>query len=132
MAAEPADAPAPPGRGGALRGLAAAGLDAARTRLDLAAVELEIHLLVLVRMLLWAVAAIVCALLALAFGVTAVVAALWDSHRLLGLVAGSLTFVVLGVGCAVIGARTVRRRPGFLAGSLRELEADRDRVSSPP
>jgi uncharacterized membrane protein YqjE len=132
MAAEPADAPAPTGRGDTLRGLLAAVLEALRTRLDLAAVELEIHLLVLARMLLWAVAAIVCGLLALAFGVTALVAALWDSHRLLGLLAGSLTFVALAVVCGVIGARTVRNRAGILAGSLRELDADRERAGAPP
>ncbi|HET7758228.1 MAG TPA: phage holin family protein [Steroidobacteraceae bacterium] len=130
MAAEPADAP-PPSHS-ALRGLLAAGLEALRTRLDLAAVELEIHLLVLTRMLLWAVAAIVCALLALAFGVTALVAALWDSHRLLGLLGGSVTFVALAVACGVIGARTVRKRGGLLAGSLRELERDRERAGAPP
>ncbi|HYL02452.1 MAG TPA: phage holin family protein [Steroidobacteraceae bacterium] len=130
MAAEPADAPPPPRS--APRGLLAAGLEALRTRLDLAAVELEIHLLVLMRMLLWAVAALVCALLALAFGVTALVAALWDSHRLLGLLAGSLTFVALAVVCGVSGARAVRNRGGILAGSLRELDRDRERAGAPP
>ena len=50
------------------RGLLAAGIEALRTRVDLAAVELEIHLLLLARTLAWIVGAIACVLLALAFG----------------------------------------------------------------
>ncbi|MGH8132683.1 MAG: phage holin family protein [Steroidobacteraceae bacterium] len=115
-----------------LQGLLAAALDALRTRLDLASVELEIHLLGIVRVLAWAVAAIVCGLLALAFGVTALIAALWDTHRLLGLLAGSLTFGALAVIFGIIGARTLHSRPGILAGSLQQLADDHERVDAPP
>src|SRR5438034_200182 len=54
----------------ALGGLLGAGLDAVRTRLDLAAVELEIHLLALLRVLVCLIGALACALLALAFVLT--------------------------------------------------------------
>ena len=43
---------------GALRGLLAAGLDALKTRLDLATVEVELYLIKFVRMLLWTLAAL--------------------------------------------------------------------------
>jgi uncharacterized membrane protein YqjE len=114
-----------------LQGLLATALEALRTRIELAAVELEIHLIGLARTLLWAVAAILCALLAIAFGVVALIAALWDSHRVLGLVAGGLTFLLLGVACAFVGARLFYRRPGILADSVEQLDRDHRRAGAP-
>lgn len=109
---------------GALRGLLAAGLDALRTRLDLAAVEVEIYLIRVLQMILWAIAALACALLAVVFGLVTIVVALWDSHRMLGLLGGTGLFVVLAVVFAFIGARTLRGRPNVLEASLQQLEHD--------
>lgn len=119
------DPPPPP------QGLLATTLEALRTRLELAAVELEIHLIGLARTLMWAVAAILCALLALAFGVVALIAALWESHRVLGLLAGGLAFLLLGAVCAWVGARIFHRRPGILADSVEQLERDQRRAGAP-
>ena len=116
----------------ALGGLLRAAFDALRTRLDLAAVELEIHLLSLVRVLVWLMAAVACALLAVAFAVTALVVALWDTHRTLGLIGGTLVFLALAGVCAALGARTLRRQPGVLEGSLQQLREDRHGVGSEP
>ena len=112
-------------------GLLAAALEALRTRLELAAVELEIHLIGLARTLVWAVAAILCALLALAFGVVALISALWDSHRVLGLLGGGLIFLLLAAACAFAAARVFRRRPGILDDSLAQLERDQRRAGTP-
>lgn len=128
--AAPAGATAPD-RPPPLPGLLAAVLEALRTRLELAAVELEIHLIGLARTLIWAVAAILCALLALAFGLVALIAALWDSHRVLGLLAGGLTFLLLGAVCACVGVRVFRRRPGILADSVEQLDRDQRRAGGP-
>jgi uncharacterized membrane protein YqjE len=122
--ASPEDPPPVPG-------LLAAAFEALRTRLELAAVELEIHLIGLARTLVWAVAAILCALLALAFGVVALISALWDSHRVLGLLGGGLIFVVLAAACAFAAARIFRRRPGMLDDSLAQLERDQRRAGTP-
>ena len=122
----PADARPPP-----LTGLMAAALDALRTRLELASVELEIHLIGLARTLVWAVAAVLCILLAFAFGVVALIAALWDSHRVLGLLGGGLAFLGLAVVCALVGARVFRRRPGIFDYSVRELDRDQRRAGTP-
>jgi uncharacterized membrane protein YqjE len=133
------DAPAPPpdleatqDPRRALRGLLGAILEALRTRLDLAAVELEIHLRALLRMLVWATGAVVCAMLALAFGVVALVTALWDTHRTLALLGGSLTFVLLTVLFGFLGMRTLRAQPGVLEGSLEQLQEDSRRARGPP
>ena len=124
----PPQGPAP----GTGRGLVAAGIEALRTRLDLAAVELEIHLLLLIRMLAWLIGALACAFLALAFGITALVVALWDSHRMLGLLGASGLFVALAAVLGWLGLRTLRNRPGPLAGSLAQLAADERRVQGVP
>jgi uncharacterized membrane protein YqjE len=116
----------------ALGGLLAAAFEALRTRLDLAAVELEIHLLSLVRMLVWVMSAVVCALLAVAFAVTALVVALWDSHRTLGLIGGALAFLALAGVCGALGVRTLHRQPGVLEGSLEQLREDQRSVGSGP
>ncbi|MGP8034416.1 MAG: phage holin family protein [Steroidobacteraceae bacterium] len=115
-----------------LRGLLATALEAIGTRLELASVELEIHLLGVLRTLLWAFAAMLCGLLALAFGVVALIAALWSTHRLLGLLAGSLTFVVLGVVFGWLGVRSFHRHPALLSGSLEQLDSDRRRAAGTP
>ena len=120
---EAAAAPSP------VRGLAAASIEALRTRLDLAAVELEIHVLLLLRMLAWIVGAVACLLMALAFGATALIVALWNTHRMLGLLGGSAAFVLLGVLLVWLGLRSVRNRPGLLSGSLEQLSEDERRVS---
>lgn len=129
MADSASGAPAPdapePGSG---RGLVAAGIEALRTRMDLAAVELEIHVLLLVRMLAWLFGAIACVLLALAFGITALIVALWDSHRMLGLLCGGAVFVALAALFGYLGMRTLCDRPGLLAGSLGQLAEDERRV----
>ncbi len=109
---------------GAIRGLLAAALDALRTRLDLAAVEVELYLLRVVQMLLWAAAAVACALLALVFLLVTIVVALWDSHRMLGLLGGTGLFLVLAAVFAILGARTFRNRPNMLDGTLQQLEHD--------
>jgi uncharacterized membrane protein YqjE len=117
---------------GALRGLLAAALDALRTRLDLAAVEVELYLLRVVQMLLWAAAAVACALLALVFGLVTIVVALWDSHRMLALLGGTGVFLVLAVLFGWLGARTFRDRSNLLEGTLQQLEHDEHSARDTP
>src|SRR6202000_1834369 len=94
-----------------VRGLFVSVIEAARTRLDLAAVEAEIFLLRALQLLLWSVVAGACGLLALACAVVAVVAALWDTHRMLGVLGGAGLFLVLMVVFGYIAARTFRSTP---------------------
>jgi uncharacterized membrane protein YqjE len=129
------DAPASPPPGAAahdpphaVRGFAAALVDALRTRLDLAAVEFELHLLAVVRLLVWAVSAVACAMLALAFALTALVVALWDTHRMAALLGGCLVFIALAGLFGYLGARTLRGRPGVLEGSLDQLREDQRHI----
>jgi uncharacterized membrane protein YqjE len=112
----------------ALRGLFAALIDALRTRLDLAAVEFEIHLLALMRVLLWSLAALACVMLGLTLALVSVIAALWDTHRMLVLLGGSGLFLAIGIGLGYLGVRSMRNRPGVLEGSLAQLAEDQRRA----
>lgn len=113
---------------GLFRGLIAAILDSLKTRLDLAAVEAEIYLVYVAQLLLWGFAAVACALLALVFALTAVVIAVWTTHRMAGLVGSMVVLIVLAVICGTIGARIFRARPPLLAGTLAQFEHDQRRV----
>jgi uncharacterized membrane protein YqjE len=113
---------------GTVRGLIAALLEALHTRLELAGVELEIHLRALLRSLIWAVGAVACAMLGLAFAVLAVIAALWSTHRMLALLGGTLMFIVLAAIFGYLGARALRVRPDVLEGSLDQLAEDERRA----
>ena len=117
---------------GAIRGLLATGLDVLKTRLDLAAVEVEIYLIRAVQMVLWAVAALACAILALVFGLVSIVVALWDTHRMAGLLGGTGLFLVLAITFGAIGARTFRGRPPMLEGTLQQLEHDHNSARGAP
>ena len=109
---------------GPIRGLLATSLDTLRTRLELAAVEIEMYLLGVVQAVVWAVAAIACVLLAMAFGLVTLIIALWDTHRFAGLLGGTACFLVLGALCGLLCARSFRARPPILEGSLQQLEQD--------
>ena len=130
--AAPAEAADNGQRSSSIGGLFGAAFDALRTRLDLAAVELEIHLRSLLYALVWLMAAVACALLGIACAVTALIVSLWDTHRILGLLGGTVTFVVLATLCGALGARTLRRQPPVLAGSLEQLREDRRRARGEP
>lgn len=121
-AAEPRRAP------GVIRGLLAAILDSIKTRVDLAAVEAEIYLAYVAQLLLWGFAAVACALLAIVFALTALVIAVWQTHRIAGLVGSMVVLLVLAVACGFVSARTFRARPPLLAGTLGQLEHDQRRI----
>ena len=122
----------PGGPLGMIRGLFVTVIEAARTRLDLAAIEADIFLLRTIQMLLWAFAAVACGLLALAFAVVAVVAALWDTHRMWGVLGGAGLFLALMFIFGLIAKKTFVSKPHMLAGTLAQLETDQHRVSGHP
>ncbi|HEY2339562.1 MAG TPA: phage holin family protein [Steroidobacteraceae bacterium] len=117
---------------GAVRGLVAALLEALHTRLELAGVEVEIHLRALLSSLIWALGAVACAMLGLAFGVLALIAALWNTHRMLALLGSTAVFIALAALFGYLGARALRVRPDVLEGSLEQLAEDERRARGGP
>jgi uncharacterized membrane protein YqjE len=120
-----AAAAAPPG---SLRGLLASLIEALKTRLDLVVVEAEIYLLRTLQTLLWALAALACGLLAFVFVIVAIIAALWDTHRMAGVLGGAGLFAVLTAVFTALAMRAMRVRPLILDKSLQQLEHDRRKV----
>lgn len=116
-------------RVGVIRGLVTSFIATLKTRLDLATVEAEIFLLRLLSLMLWALAALACALLAIVFGVVTIIAALWDTHRIAGLLGGTGFFVILAVVFGLVASRNLRGRPALLEGTLTQLETDQQRLS---
>ncbi|HEX5462405.1 MAG TPA: phage holin family protein [Steroidobacteraceae bacterium] len=114
---------------GLIRGLLATIIGSLKTRVDLAAVEAEIYLVYVAQLLLWGFAAVACALLAIVFALTAVVIAVWTTHRMAGLIGSMVVLLVLAGICGMIGARIFRGRPPLLAGTLGQFEHDQRRVA---
>jgi uncharacterized membrane protein YqjE len=124
-----AEGAADPRGPGLIRGFLGLILDSLKTRLDLAAVEAEIYLAYVAQLLLWGFAAVACALLALVFALTAVVIAVWQTHRMAGLIGSMAVLLLLAIACGLIGARIFRARPPLLSGTLGQFEHDQRRVS---
>jgi uncharacterized membrane protein YqjE len=120
------------GETGVIRGLIATLVDAVRTRLDLASVEIELYLLRVLQMLLWTVATVAFAVLALVFGLVSAIVALWDTHRIEALLGGTVLFVLLSVLCGAIGMRAFRSRPHLLEGTLQQLDHDQRQAGGGP
>jgi uncharacterized membrane protein YqjE len=122
------DLAADPAPVGAFRGALSSLLDALKTRLDLVAVEAEIYLLRTLQTVLWAFAALACLLLVFVFVVVAIIAALWDTHRLAGVLGGAGAFAILAAICGAMAARTFKFRPMILEKTVQQLEHDRQKV----
>ncbi len=113
---------------GPVRGLLSSALEALKTRLDLVVVEAEIYLLRTLQSLLWAFAAVASAMLAFVFIIVAIIAALWDTHRMVGVLGGAGVFIAMCAIFSAMAVRTLRVRPLILEKSLQQLEHDRNKV----
>ena len=108
----------------AVRRIGANVLDLARTRLELAAIELQESGRALLGYLAWGVAAAVLALFALGLVILFVLVLFWDTHRLAA-VGGMAVLFILGTLFAVMRLRAgLAARPPMLPATLAELRKD--------
>lgn len=108
----------------AVRRIGANVLDLARTRLELAAIELQEGAQRLFGYLAWAVAAAVLGLFALGLVILFVLVLFWDTHRLAA-VGGMAVLFILGTLFAVMKLRAgLAARPPMLPATLAELRKD--------
>ncbi|WP_027866978.1 phage holin family protein [Massilia alkalitolerans] len=108
----------------AVRRIGADVLDLARTRLELAAIELQEGAQRLFGYLAWAVAAAVLGLFALGLVILFVLVLFWDTHRLAA-VGGMAVLFILGTLFAVMRLRAgLAARPPMLPATLAELRKD--------
>jgi len=109
---------------GDVRGLAATGVRAVRTRMELASIELAEEKAWLVRFVLVAVAALYLITFGLLLGVCALT--LWASEGSRPAILGGFTaaFLVVGIGCAVYIRIESRKRHPILDETIAVLKGD--------
>lgn len=107
-----------------LRRLLATAVELGHTRLELASVELEAELHHLQSTLLWSIAAIFSAAIALLLLALTVLVVFWDTHRLLAAGAVTAFFLLFAAGAALLVRYRARTRPHLLAGTIEELKRD--------
>ena len=98
----------------------------ARTRFELAALDLEAHVAATLGAIASGIVALVLALVAFGFVGIAVVALFWDTHRVVATLSTTLAYVVLAIGVAAYARARWRSRPPAFEGALRELALDRE------
>ena len=99
-------------------------LELVYTRLELVGVEIEAGVQRAASLLLWSIAAIFCASLAIVMlGVTVLIAC-WDTHRLIAAVSITAFFAMAGTAAALVVRHRFRRRPRLLASTVGELRRD--------
>ncbi len=104
--------------------IAANVLDLARTRLELAAIELQEGAHRLIGYLAWALAAAVLGLFTLALIILFVLVLFWDTHRLAA-VGGMAALFAFGATFAAMKLRAgLAKRPPMLPATLAELRKD--------
>jgi uncharacterized membrane protein YqjE len=99
-----------------------------RTRLELAGLEFEAHLLASIGALVMGAAAVVLTLIAFGFIGVAVIALFWDTHRVAATLAATSGYLLLAGTVAAYARAKWNARPAPFAATLHELELDRDAV----
>ncbi len=109
---------------GDVRGLAATGVRAVRTRLELASIELSEEKAWLVRFVLVAVAALYLVTFGLLLGICALT--LWASEENRPAILGAFTaiFLVAGIACALYIRLESRKRHPILEETIAVLKGD--------
>ena len=104
--------------------LAGGLLEAAETRIDLFATELREDGERGLRLLAWAVAALLTAILgALMAGVTLIIV-FWDTHRVAAALVVTAIFFGAAVFCALVFRQRLREKPRLLDATRSELKKD--------
>ena len=115
-----------------MRTLAGTVLAIGRTRLELLSTELEEERLRLGSMLLWALAALLCAGVGVVLVTLLFVVVLWDSHRLLALGIPAFLFLLGAAWSWRVVLAKARSKPRLFSSSLAELSKDREQLASRP
>ena len=118
--------------GQSLTRLAASSLLLARQRLELASLDVEEELLRLGGLLAAAMVTALMLALALASAAAAFVIYFWDGARIAATVGVTAFFALAGALMAWRLARALREKPRLLAGTLAEMDKDRDHWRGQP
>lgn len=114
-----------------LTSLAATLVAIAHTRLDLLATDLEEGREYLLSLVVLALAALFCFGVGVVLAAILIVAAFWDTHRLLVLALLAGFFLAAGLVAWQCAMYKAKAKPRLFAGSLSELLKDRQQLVSP-
>ncbi len=104
----------------------------ARTRLELAATDLEAHVAATLAALAVGIVALVSGLIAFGFVGIAVIALFWDSHRVAATLATTAAYITLALVFLALARSRWKARPAPFDATLRELELDREALRVHP
>jgi uncharacterized membrane protein YqjE len=107
-----------------LRGLSASVVALLANRVELAGTELELAARLHAARLVWALAALLLAFLALVFGSLLVLILCWDTHRIAAAVGLAVGYAALGLMAWYRSMALARTAPALLAATVAELRAD--------
>ena len=122
---------ATPHTGGAATGLfrsllnlAATLVAIAQTRLELLTTELQEEVQRAAGAVVWALIALLAAMIGLLFGGLTVVFVYWDTHRVLAALLVTAAFVAIALSAVLVLVVKINSRPRFLDATLTELAND--------
>jgi uncharacterized membrane protein YqjE len=98
----------------------------ARTRFELAALDLEANVTATLGAIASGIVALVLALVAFGFVGVAVIALFWDTHRVVATIGTTLVYITLALAVAAHARARWTSRPPAFEGTLRELALDRE------
>lgn len=104
----------------------------AHTHLDLLSSDIEKTRSQAVSLAVAAMVTLFCFATGMVLAVMLIVAAFWETHRLLVLALLSGFFLAAGIAAWLVAARKARAKPRVFATSLSELLKDRQRLASTP
>jgi len=99
-------------------------LAAVETRVDLFATELREDGERGLRLLAWAIAALMLGIFAVLLAGVTVIIAFWETYRITAAIGVNAVFVAAGVACGVVVRRHLRGRPRLLDATRSELRKD--------
>ncbi|MEQ1603159.1 MAG: phage holin family protein [Methylophilaceae bacterium] len=102
----------------------------AHTRLELLSTELEEEREHLLSLLILTLVALFCLSISVVLASILLVAAFWESHRLLVLAALTGVFLTVAIGSWVLLIRKAKAKPRLFAASLSELLKDHQQLDS--
>lgn len=115
-----------------VKGLMATLLGALQTRLELFSTEFEEERVRLTSMLVWVLAGLFFAGLSVIFLALLIVAALWETNKLLAISIPMFLFMAAAIVSVVIVRSKASAKPRLFAATLAELAKDRDRLTPRP
>ena len=107
-----------------IRSLLTSSIELLHIRLELVGVEIEQELSRARSLLVWSLASLLLALLAVGFGGMALIIAFWDRHRQFVSALVASVFLLLTLATATLVIHRLRTKPRLFASSLRELRND--------